>query len=143
MSENNLTEIPPGFGSLPLTDINFAQNQLGSSNFAWLKQLTVQKSLKSINLSDNKVSFGWFSIEKLITSTTKKSFVKNNFFFPFQIRYFPVTLLKIPKLKIIKLGNNEIKRIPFAIRTLKNLRYVVITKAACKETASLNIPTNC
>lgn len=55
LSENNLTEIPAGFGSLPLTDINFAQNQLGKSNFAWLKQLTIQKSLRSINLSENKV----------------------------------------------------------------------------------------
>lgn len=57
LSENNLNEIPAGFGSLPLTDINFAQNQLGNSNFAWLKQPTIQMSLKSINLSDNKVCF--------------------------------------------------------------------------------------
>lgn len=55
LSGNNLSEIPGGFGFLPLTDINFAQNQLGNSNFAWLRQLSTQNSLKSINLSDNKV----------------------------------------------------------------------------------------
>ncbi|KAJ6648012.1 Leucine-rich repeat protein 1, partial [Pseudolycoriella hygida] len=92
LSRNNLTEIPAGFGSLPLSDINFSENQLTRSNFAWLRQFTIQMSLKSINLSRN------------------------------QLRHFPASILKIPNLRTIKLSNNKIQRIPFAIRTLKNLR---------------------
>ncbi|KAG4068480.1 hypothetical protein HA402_004821 [Bradysia odoriphaga] len=98
LSENNLTELPAGFGSLPLRDINFAQNKLENSNFAWLKQDTIRMSLTSINLSENR------------------------------IRHFPRCFLKLPKLKVIKLSNNEIERVPFAIRALKNLRELHINR---------------
>lgn len=113
LSDNNLTELPAGLGSLPLKDINFAQNKLGSSNFAWLRQDTVRTTLTSINLCDNEVaSQGWTS--SLIMSILSIILL--------QIRHFPRCVLKLPKLKVIRLSNNEIERIPFAIRALKNLR---------------------
>lgn len=114
LSENSLTELPAGFGSLPLKDINFAQNKLGSSNFAWLRQDTIRMSLASINLSENKV------ISYECTNLVDDEF--HYFVDRSQIHHFPRCLLKLPKLKVIKLTNNEIERIPFAIRALKNLR---------------------
>lgn len=51
-----LTEIPIELGRTSVERINFEFNELGDTSFMWLEELPIRKSLKSLNLAENKVS---------------------------------------------------------------------------------------
>uniref|UniRef100_A0A1A9WZU6 PIF1/LRR1 pleckstrin homology domain-containing protein n=1 Tax=Glossina brevipalpis TaxID=37001 RepID=A0A1A9WZU6_9MUSC len=95
LSYNNIEKIPLELGRLPLTQLNVSNNDLGTDkSWLWLNSKTLRDNLKLLDLSANKLDF------------------------------FPSSLIKLNKLLALKLNNNFIKRIPFAIRRMHNLCYL-------------------
>lgn len=50
-------DIPVELGDLSLERINLENNALANENLAWLERLPIRKSLKYLNLAENKVRF--------------------------------------------------------------------------------------
>ncbi|XP_013098471.2 leucine-rich repeat protein 1 [Stomoxys calcitrans] len=95
LSYNTIEKIPNELGRLTLTELNLNNNNLGEHNaWQWLKGKNLQNSLKELDMSANK------------------------------IEYFPPMLIKYEKLVTLKLNNNLLKRIPFGVRRMLNLRFI-------------------
>lgn len=85
-------------GRLQLTELHLSNNNLGDKNdWKWLSGKNLKQSLKSLDISANK------------------------------LQYFPALLIKLENLITLKLDNNQLKRIPFGIRRMRNLRYLYIS----------------
>lgn len=59
VSDNSITKVPKPIGDMNLREINLAKNDLGNTEFGcdwkWLRGENLQKSLRTLILSDNKV----------------------------------------------------------------------------------------
>ena len=91
-------QIPNEMGRLQLTELHLSNNNLGEKNdWKWLSGKTLRQSLRSLDISANK------------------------------LEYFPAVLIKLENLVTLKLDNNQLKRIPFAIRRMRSLRYLYMS----------------
>lgn len=93
MNGNKISSLPDGLGNLKLTEIDMSDNSLNTcSNWNWLEGENLRRNLKSINLSDNEIS------------------------------YFVCKLINLENLVKLRLDNNNITRLPFGIRKMTSLR---------------------
>ncbi|KAK7602728.1 hypothetical protein V9T40_006702 [Parthenolecanium corni] len=89
-----LTEIPIELGRTSVERINFELNELGDTSFMWLEELPIRKSLKSLNLAENK------------------------------IKIFPTVLIEFHSLISLNLRDNVVECIPSCIHQLRTLKYL-------------------
>uniref|UniRef100_A0A1A9WZU5 PIF1/LRR1 pleckstrin homology domain-containing protein n=1 Tax=Glossina brevipalpis TaxID=37001 RepID=A0A1A9WZU5_9MUSC len=95
LSYNNIEKVPLELGRLPLTQLDVSNNGLGADkSWLWLNSKTLRETLRELDFSANKLDS------------------------------FPRPLVRLEKLVSLKLNNNFIKRIPFAIRRMHSLRYL-------------------
>ncbi|XP_055373134.1 leucine-rich repeat protein 1-like [Condylostylus longicornis] len=98
LSENSISKIPKELGKLKLTELDLSNNNLGENeslkDWEWITNGNILSSLRSLNLSKNKLS------------------------------YFPYNIVKLKNLITLKLNENNIRKLPFAIRRLNNLKFL-------------------
>uniref|UniRef100_A0A336M559 CSON004017 protein n=1 Tax=Culicoides sonorensis TaxID=179676 RepID=A0A336M559_CULSO len=92
LNTNIIEKIPDQLGTLRLRDINLSSNKLAGSSWKWLLGDELSRSLFTLNLSDNELTF------------------------------FPNAVTKLKVLTKLVISKNKIKKIPFSIRNLKYLR---------------------
>lgn len=135
LDRNNLTEIPIEFRKLSLKHLSLSHNKLGKNFQSWnFLSWPLSECLEYLNLSGNEVSL-----------TENKIINKRELFFKLilnalsiiiliimclQMKYFPASLVRFNKLKILKLSNISVNRIPFRICLLPNLQELDISKNA-------------
>ncbi|KAK6632722.1 hypothetical protein RUM43_013492 [Polyplax serrata] len=101
LDRNNLTEIPIEFRKLSLKHLSLSHNKLGKNFQSWnFLSWPLSECLEYLNLSGN------------------------------EMKYFPASLVRFNKLKILKLSNISVNRIPFRICLLPNLQELDISKNA-------------
>lgn len=57
LPNSNLRDLPVQLGLLRWSEINLENNNLSNDDLSWLEELPVRRTLVSLNLSKNKVSF--------------------------------------------------------------------------------------
>lgn len=96
VSDNSITKVPKPIGDLLLKELNLGSNDLGNPetgcDWKWLRGENLQKSLRTLVLSKNKLPV------------------------------IPFEVFKFSNLVHLNLENNSIKRVPFAIRKMISLK---------------------
>lgn len=96
MSKNNITKLPKALGNLRLTKLILSENKLGESlnfrDWEWLNGENIRQSLGCLSISRNNMKF------------------------------IPSSVFKCTGITSLDMSYNEITRIPFAIKLMKQLR---------------------
>ncbi|MEL6402643.1 MAG: leucine-rich repeat protein [Cyanobacteria bacterium J06626_4] len=141
LSDNQLTELPKAICNLKRLELLYAQrNQLlmlpeGIDALCELKELLIfnngiiqlpkrtsrLKKLQVIRMSRNPLSESLDSIQwELMTALQEIQIEETG------LRGSPFWLLKLPQLRILALGNNEISRFSFPLDSMPNLEILVL-----------------
>lgn len=125
LSDNVIKEVPKQLGELRLAEIDMSKNSLGemtgSKQWQWLEGRLLQASLVSLNLSGNNVSSNQLWKKGSYLNQTHLLFIR-------QLTHFPLSLVKLSRLTVLKLDNNTIAKLPFAIRRMRALRFLHLSQ---------------
>ncbi|CAG4944118.1 unnamed protein product [Parnassius apollo] len=100
LSNNEIEKFPPEMGRMTsLRELYVSKNNLGLNvDWRWLLGPNITKTLKLLDISDNK------------------------------IKYLPKAIWKLGKLVTLKVNNNEIRKIPATVGRIQTLRYLDISR---------------
>lgn len=116
VSDNLITKVPKPLGDMNLKELNLAKNNLGDvdhgCDWKWLRGENLQRSLRSLNLSDNKlqgIPFDVFKCQNLVNLQLDRNLITR---IPFAVR-------KMTVLRHFGVSGNNLETLPSSIETLR------------------------